>query len=131
MMNLCIAHRNLRVRMLHHLLCRKSKGFSPQELEVSINPAIATSDTANTHLGNNSETILSVTNNTKQRSMASYTLKEKIMPLMRSSWLLLINQIKSIPQYRKPSLLLIQALSGPDPKVFFIERYIDLNLVAI
>ena len=63
--------------------------------------------------------------------MASYTLKEKIMLPMRSSWLQLINQIRSISRYHMPSLLLTQVPLGLDPRVFSIERYIDLNLVAI
>ena len=85
MKSTCIAHKNLKARTRHRLLCRRNKGYSQLEVGARTNLEVAPLVSVSTPHGNNSETTRSATNNIKQQFMADYTRNDRIMLRMRTS----------------------------------------------
>ena len=85
MKSTCIAHKNLKARTRHRLLCRRSKGYSQLEVGARTNLEVAPLVSVSTPHGNNLETTLSATNNIKQQFMADYTRNDWILLRMRTS----------------------------------------------
>ena len=85
MKSTCIAHKNLKARTRHHLLCKRSKGYSLLGVVAKTNLEAAPLVSASTPPGNNLETTPSATNNIKQLYMADYTRNDRIMRPTRTS----------------------------------------------